>query len=777
MLHRLSDLDLLDQWAVDLVKVVGKFSKHLLTDPSAIYKLVPPFCPEKSVLHRQFYESESSSISISGRSSTDWGDNLAKIYLPNGDQAWNIATAGRHIAILGSVGVIFIWNSQNFSEVAILRHSEHVTAMCFNSNGTKLATFGLKSTKLWSIPSGELLATTPNPTGSKAMSITFAENDSVLVAGSDDKIVRRLRLSDMEAGWVIVEAILDKDGANIEGALMNTPICMALNADSSQVGVSYRGFPLSVYSLNEARTVHRCRRAASFQGKSSQASSSWFAVDRFTWNPITGHVIGIYKDGCVFKWHPLTDENQEAQSAADEVSASSNGKLFVTSSSDGTVKVWNFAYFSVIYQILSDDLVTGLTFSPDCRRFYDMRGNCINAWESNSLIRFSEGEDVVSETSSEAQSSTCVSKVSEMWLSQFDAISALSVAPDNDFFFSGNEDGSVRLHSIRDADADSVEILKFYNFLSVCHLEWSQDARYIAAADLSGQINVIQLRDPLSGTFPTSKVTTKPLPSPDVQLSEQSIHQILFSYDSTYLLVTTGGTSQVCTVEDGKIASSRALQDSHSRKWINHPTDDQIFLGVGPTNVRVFRWRDFDELPTLVFHECHASPQDQRTTHHKDTESPTHEYDTSSVVKVAMTQDRMHILIHLRDGSIHGKITIRLLLIPTSAFNAPEHRDSPATLSAIRIPNIVSQRLKVPLGVLPGSRLVFLDQDLWVCTFRLGLSHEEESYGFRRHYFIPPDWVSSTSIGMCCMTNDGTFLCPRDDMVVVVRSSLDIDGF
>ncbi|EKG17144.1 hypothetical protein MPH_05598 [Macrophomina phaseolina MS6] len=780
MLHRLSDLDLLDQWAIDLVKVVGKFSKHLLTNPSAIYKLVPPFCPEKSALHRQFYQPESSSISISNTSSLDWGDNLAKIYLPNGDQAWNTAAAGRHIAILGSIGVVFIWNSQNFSEVAILRHSEHITAMCFNSNGTKLATFGLRSTKLWSIPSGELLATTPNPAGSKAMSIIFAENESALVACSDDKIIRRLQLSDKAAGWSIIEANLDKDGAQIEGALMNTPICMALNADTSQVGVSYRGFPLSVYSLNGTRTVQRCRRAASFQGKSGQASSSWFAVDRFTWNPITGHVIGIYKDGCVFKWHPLTDENQEVQSAADEVSASSTGKLFITSSSNGVVKVWNFAYFSVIYQIISDDLVTGLTFSPDCRRFYDMRGNCVNAWEANSLIRFSESEDVVSETSSEAQSSTGDSKVSEMRLSQFDAISALSVAPVNDFFFvSGNEDGSVRLHSMR--DDDSLEILKFHNFLSVCHLEWSQDARYIAAADLSGQINVMQLREPLSDTRTITKATTKPLPSPDVQLSEQSIQQILFSYDSNFLLVSTGDTNQVCTVEDGKkIASSRALQDSLSRKWINHPTDDQLFLSVGPIDIRVFRWCDFEELPTLIFPKSHASPEDQCSSRRGGTESSMRsdgEHNTSSVIRLAITQDRMHILVHLRDGSVHGKITTRLLLIPASAFNAPGPRDSPAVLTTIHIPKIVSQSLKVPLAVLPGSRLVFLDQDLWVCTFRLGISHEEEADGFRRHYFIPPDWVSSTGIAMCGMTKDGTFLCPRDDVVVVVRSSLDSDGF
>ena len=105
------------------------------------------------------------------------------------------------------------------------------------------------------------------------------------------------------------------------------------------------------------------------------------------------HIIGLYKDGSVFKWHPVTDENHEVPGAADEITASPDGKLFLTSTSGGTVQVWNFAYMSVIYELRSSDLVTGLAFSPDCKRFYDIRGSSVNAWEPNCLIRLSESEE------------------------------------------------------------------------------------------------------------------------------------------------------------------------------------------------------------------------------------------------------------------------------------------------------------------------------------------------------------------------------------------------
>jgi hypothetical protein len=51
---------------------------------------------------------------------------------------------------------------------------------------------------------------------------------------------------------------------------------------------------------------------------------------------VTGHVVGIYSDGCVFKWHPEENDNQELKTVALEIECSLDGNLFVTSSSDGT---------------------------------------------------------------------------------------------------------------------------------------------------------------------------------------------------------------------------------------------------------------------------------------------------------------------------------------------------------------------------------------------------------------------------------------------------------
>jgi WD40 repeat protein len=444
-LHCTSDLDLIDLWILDLVKVVGKFNRHLLLKPLAIYKLVPLFCPSRSALHQQFCESYSPHVSIAGIANDSWSDNFARVVLPNSDQAWQIICAGRHVAVLGSTGTIYIWNSSSFAPVCSFHHQEPVTAMCLNNKGDKLVTYGFGSSKLWAIPLGQLLSSIVNPAPTKAMAIAFAESDTKIVVAGDDKVIRYILTDNFDSGWQALDPALPKDVSRIEGAVVNSPMRMVFNRDATQVGVCYRGCPLSVWSLTEPRCITRCSRATKLRHDLALSSTRWFAVNRFTWNPITGHVIGVYKGGDIFKWNPATDEYFDVQSDADEVAASSDGKLFATSTINGTAKVWSFNHFSVIYQLPSVDMVTGLAFSADCRRLYDLRGSSVNAWEPSSLLRFSEAEESPSDTASEVRSPNLLSQTSDARSSNTEAVSVLAAASKLPLYCFGNEEGGVYL--------------------------------------------------------------------------------------------------------------------------------------------------------------------------------------------------------------------------------------------------------------------------------------------------------------------------------------------
>jgi hypothetical protein len=567
----------------------------------------------------------------------------------------------------------------------------------------------------------------------KAMAIVFAENDTKALIGSDDKAIGYIHIDDFGAGWQVLNAALLREVPRIERTVV---MCIAFNGDVTQVGVSYRGFPLSVWEINEARCIGRCRRAKQPRSDLSRPSSGWFAVDRFTWNPVTGHIIGIYKVGCISKWHPVTNENQEVQSAADEVAASPDGKLFVTSDSNGTIKVWNFAYFSIIYQLSSADLVTGLALSPDCWRFYDLRGSCLNAWESNSLIRFSETEESFSDTGSEHQVSISVPQALEAYLVQYEAVTALAIPQNTSLYSVGIEEGVLILFNA--ATGESIEPTRFLNLLSVSLLAWSQDTTHIAATDLGGEIVVKRLTLPDDVSLKSGH-EIKSMPSPKLNFEGRGIYQLLFSYDSKSLLVICDDQGQIWSIDEGTLRGSAVLTNGISRKWFNHPTQTHLFLGFGTNDVEVFQCRDFAEQSCLYFHEDRSRVNSQTTFDGQDDKTmelrklSLHDRDGLEFVlivnKAILTQDEKHLLVQINHTSAQGRINEKrnhIIIFDNSAFGVFGEQKfiAPSTYFSLSVD--IMGKIEVPLDILTGSRFVFLDQDLWICILNLGSMFDEE---------------------------------------------------
>ena len=788
LFHRFSDLVSLERWAIDLVRLIGKFSTQLHSNPSVIYTLIPPLCPEHSILYQQFHQVDAVELCVRGTVNKHWNDKLAKIALPNGDQARKVTCGAQLLAVLGSIGNVYLWNPSNFTETCTLRHQEYVTAFSPNSKGTMIVTYGLRNTKLWSIPSGRLLSCIPNPADVKAMTIIFAENDAKILCGSDYSVVRYLYIKNLEAGWRVVNGSPLQEKPQREGSIVNSPTGILFNADGSQVGVSYRNLPLSVWILEEVHWIGRCRRVKVSRGENTGTSSSWFPVDRFTWNPVTGHIVGLYRAYGAFKWHPVSDEYHEVLTIADEIAASPDGKLFATSGSDGTVRIWSFAYFTIIYQLSSADLVTDLAFSPDCRRFYDLRGCSINVWEPNSLIRFSESEESTHDAASEDQSPSSISHTSEATLVPFEAVTVIAAAPGNNWYGVGNEEGAVDLFDAR--TGVKTELFKFLNFLSVSHITWSQYAMHVVAADLGGDISVKRMDDSPAN----AKATTlcKTLAAPRVDLDGRGIHQMLFNAESTLLLIVSHDHGHIWSLEDEAVIATLLNQDMN-RRWLQHPTENSMFLGFGVNDIRVFRWQDFSEQSRLYFREdcpshkshtkCHSTEQRMPDLDKLSVGKTVESGSISWVHRAMLTQDGKHILVQIKNVSGYGQTVKRLLIFTTSSFARVREEDAPSTqLTYAYIQPNVQSKVDIPLGILSGSRLAFLDQDLWLCTFRLkparGYHDDDNSVEApQRHFFVPRDWSSTENVEQCCMMEDGTLLCPKDDGVVVMRCDLEGLGF
>lgn len=147
LLHRLQDLELVELWAMDLTKIIGKFGPNLTKDPSSIYKQIPPFCPRDSMIHKQF-GMNMSGLSVSGISGASWDDSLAKMSLGSGSQALTMACSDNNSAVLTSSGQIVLYSTVTFESVHTLLHGERVSEISFSHGCNRFVSSGYRTAKV-----------------------------------------------------------------------------------------------------------------------------------------------------------------------------------------------------------------------------------------------------------------------------------------------------------------------------------------------------------------------------------------------------------------------------------------------------------------------------------------------------------------------------------------------------------------------------------------------------------------------------------------------------
>ena len=753
LLHRLQQLHLVESWATDLLKVLGKFGQTLTTSPMSIYQQIPPFCPTSSMIYQHFEQQAPypPPLHIGGVTRKVWDDSLAKISLGPRTQTLTVLCSGPYFAVLTGTGDVNLYDSTTFELQRTLSHAERVCTMSFSGCSDLLATYGFRTTKVWSVKTGHIIYQIRNPLGSRAFTITFAADGTELVIGSNDRLIRVANLTVSNPIWFTLHADLLKVDRKSGRPLYNVPWRIAFNPTASWLAVAYRDSPLSVWSLDPPELLRYCMRNQEYTGK------AWTVVDQMIWHPHSEEILGLYQGGHVFRWNPWDDTQHELQTNGSILASSPEGKFFAIGGSNGTIKLYNFDHFTLIYQLSCENLINDMCFSPDSKRLYDLRGQFCNVWEPNALMRADESvedeSDVVSDTVSFPTAA-----VSEAVAEVRDQITALGVQSSGPYQAIGNEIGIISLIDSTEGDHASFRFCKSEVPLSITHLAWSGNGRYLAYSELTGKVIVREMQL-------DSRQNSSATPIFDVKLkvSHEGIKQVLLDDEGGRLLIKNGPIITVwSSIHVSNDESESTSTKSPDTEWIKHPKDSSLLLAFNCSHVRMYLWDGLLEVATFETPNFLALSDTQMS---QEKDGIDGKGQVTMVGGVYTNPSGSHLLVDFIITTISGQEHFASI-IQLSTLN-PSCGGS--ILQPIFIPSTVQQQVEILLGLLPKQRIIFLDKDYWMCSWRVGANPTTEKV--QRYYCLPKDWLNVECLKLCALLADGKFLIPNNGELAVIRST------
>ncbi|KAL5348092.1 hypothetical protein ACLOAV_006572 [Pseudogymnoascus australis] len=769
--RRMQDLESTEMWAIDLLKIIGKFGTDLTSQSISIKDHIAPFCPQGSMIYQNFALGARSppALSIKGISATKWDDSLAKLTMKKGTMPSSIRNSGSRIAIttIGVKGKIMIYDAVTFEVIHVLEHKEIIKASSFSNKGDRLVSSGFKTTKIWDITSGAIVWQKPNLPRCRAMTIAFSPDDSKLFLGAEDRRIWTISLNKSTSGpnkqpatWSLVDGELLMDDDAIDRKVALVPWRMAFDADMKHVAVSYRGSPMAVWSIDPPSLVSHCYREQS----ELEIANDWTVVDQILWQPHTEEILGLYQGGHVFKWHPYDNTQQELKVEASIIACNPEGTLFVTGDHVGTIKLFQYEDFNMIYRLSFDGSIRDLAFSPDSKRLFDIRGQSCNVWEPNALIRLDETDESTSEIGSEVGSAP----ISEVDADTQDPITALAVYSGGHYHAVGNDSGVIKIIGTDPKTKDAtgaVELSTSQSMMSVTDLNWSQGGSHLACGFLTGVIEILFV-------VPPSKENPhwghKRISQIKIEI-DKGIGKFLLNHDGTLLFVEQGSSVDVWSVESQTITASQAKTEfGPPRQWMKHPSDPSILLTFELGAIKAYSWKGLEEVLSWGIKSSVEPPVAAEASGEKrDGEI---QDETTLVIKSSAAQHIVMHSSHKTSQKSRAKVT-QVFDMSRISTHSPS---AGTTIAAITIPPEVQSQVEIPLGVLPRKGLVFLDKKYWMCSYNAMSRSKNEKVV--RHFFMPKDWLNPDSIELCTLLENGLVMMPKNGEVAVLTSGLVMPG-
>ncbi|KAI0537078.1 hypothetical protein GGR58DRAFT_361265 [Xylaria digitata] len=734
-------LALIDHWGTDLGRIVAKFGRNLIRDPTSIYTIIPPFCPRNSAPFKQFGHSGRGMIVKGIESMKDWDDCLATIvYRERSNRAITLTGANQRFAVGTSSTSVKLYNAKTCQDFGSLPHGEAPKILVFNMSGQTLATAGLKMLNVWDASTKKLRLSFELP--SPCISMAFTSDDETLVVACCDNHLYYYDLleKECESG---VEWFMDEDST----PLIATPATAAISVEQKLLAFSYRGSHIGIWNWEEDEFIGLCEKP------DARTQRCPFHATSLVFSPAlnVSYLAASYEQGEIIVFDPSSGEIKSSYKAKTDdqtLSCSPDGRTLVTGDSSGTIRIFDFQGLDgpahklrLLHVIHSEEEnIRQLSFCDD-KNFVDIRGKKAKVWEPAVLLRqdFPGGET----ESIQSEPRDAIAEAPEI-----DPIMSLIVEPSGKFAFCGTESGLITVFNTSSGNRLG-ELYSHASGDSVVALQFGPQSNLIASAGSSSRVIIKRL------SWKGNKVIA--IETVFEHHMGEIIEKLLFNQDETKILLASTTKDVIFSVNDNS-TNVATWNMRHAGVWCNNPYDpSQIFLVVGNT-LRVFAWDGLRELTSGA-------------AIHLEKDVPTH-FGINSL----FSGWGGSIFATLYSELSHARSNVHLEFWDAASINLQQITGDNASISPYVSLEAISDRigdLIGTMGMIIGIRsreIFFLDHDGWICSIDAATTEHVDTYN--RHFFLPTDWLSTDDTLVFAMTTKNEIILARGEELAIIRKGL-----
>ncbi|CEJ86006.1 hypothetical protein VHEMI03982 [[Torrubiella] hemipterigena] len=747
-------------WATDFIRIASKFAANLVVSPSSVYRNIPPMCPKSSMIGRAFSLQSADALTVRGFAMETWDDCLASVVLENDEYVAHVVANDSLFFTLGGFSKnITVWNSDTCEKVRDLDHGELVNIMFVGNSGTKLVAASFGKFHIWDGASGRVLHQVAKSIRSRVHDLIISPNEKEVLAAFENFKVEHI---DIESGQSWRQ---DLDVTSLDSGYQNCPICQAISPDGTKIVMGWRGRPPLVWDLTSGNsgTPLKCR--------STTMSGSIMSTKKLVWCPDSSKVFIICQDTSVFEWKIFEDELSECvQVKARHLSISADGTLLLTSDNEGTISIWTLPRLSLIYSLQKNgDLINALTFSSDHQRFYDIRnGSSCNIWEPDALVR-TDDQDLEDTGSMNGSLPTTEAVISTQG-QPISTITAITVGPNDTVYACAYNGGSVIIHE----SAHGAKVRKVYSHPSsqkITALSWSPTGKYMASCDVTSHVIIKRLQFKDDGKWAVFPVL-------DFRLGYAS-PQLFFSPDEKFMMSFASTKIDVWNMKSKEKIWTKSRNEKTDWYWASGPLKSNNLFCLGVNGIsEIVDWANGNEQVEATPNSLHPQSVFERLAEPKADIIITDTVVQQHIIWTALISGGQHFVVATVEDA-NGRWAAYYRNLRLSVVKMATSAERPQQIS----PEIC-RKIKLLLGV-KGNDLLFLGFDGWVCSYNISslingrqrrlstgvMVRQEDVEGFKRHFYIPRDWLNTTSAN-AVSNSEGTLFFPKQGEVAIVRNGL-----